>query len=246
MNMRQFPIKFLDFVDRYINWLVWISVILLFVELGLGSNDSLHDTFVGFIFLERILGFIFMFEFACRLYEDYHQPHVRKNFGSHSYPWSIMFFVDLLAFLPFLVGFFLPANLLGWVRAMRILRAAKLVRYNTHMQLMVIAFYKAWSYIKYMAASMAVFIMFASVLLFQSEKETFGNIFNCLYFCLTTATTVGYGDFSPTSVAGKIIVILLLYVPTIFTFSGIVGVVGGLYQATIDAYNNKELELHKL
>lgn len=246
MNFEKLPIRVLDLVDRYINWLVWISISLLFIELGFNSNNSLDSSMVLFLWIERITASIFLLEFICRLYEDYHQPEVRKNFGSHRYPWSIMFYVDLLAFLPFLVGFFLPAHLLGWVRALRILRAAKLVRYNTHMQLMVIAFYRSWCYIKYMAASMAVFIMLASVLLFQAERSTFDNIFNCLYFCLTTATTVGYGDYSPTTIVGKCIVVLLLYIPTIFTFSGIVGVVGGLYQTIIQQYNDKEFELPKL
>jgi voltage-gated potassium channel len=44
------------------------------------------------------------------------------------------------------------------------------------------------------------------------EPDTFGNLFNSFYFVMTTFTTVGYGDYSPVTLAGKLFTIFMYLV----------------------------------
>lgn len=53
---------------------------------------------------------------------------------------------------------------------------------------------------------------------------------NSLYFCVTTLTTVGYGDFSPQTDAGKIIFIF-------YILSGL-----GILFAFVNAFSRKIIE----
>ena len=73
-----------------------------------------------------------------------------------------------------------------------------------------------------------LFLLFISVFAFSSffihfiEPETFPNAFEGLWWVMTTVTTVGYGDVSPHSTAGKIFAMVLFAVGI-----GLMGVVIG-------------------
>lgn len=55
------------------------------------------------------------------------------------------------------------------------------------------------------------FFAITSFVVSYIEPETFPNAFEGLWWAMTTATTVGYGDVSPTTVSGKIFTILFVY-----------------------------------
>lgn len=63
---------------------------------------------------------------------------------------------------------------------------------------------------------------FSSFFIHYLEPETFPNAFEGLWWVMTTVTTVGYGDVSPTTVEGKIFAIILFAVGI-----GLMGVVIG-------------------
>ncbi|UKS25837.1 potassium channel family protein [Paenibacillus sp. HWE-109] len=54
-----------------------------------------------------------------------------------------------------------------------------------------------------------LFLMLSSSCAYLLEKETFGNLFNGLWWVMTTVTTTGYGDYYPRTVAGKCLGIFL-------------------------------------
>lgn len=54
-----------------------------------------------------------------------------------------------------------------------------------------------------------LFILLASIGAYLLEKDTFGSIFNGLWWVMTTVTTTGYGDYAPKTVAGKCLGIFL-------------------------------------
>ncbi|MDR6883390.1 potassium channel family protein [Bacillus sp. 3255] len=54
-----------------------------------------------------------------------------------------------------------------------------------------------------------LFILLSAIGAYLLEKETFGSIFNGLWWVMTTVTTTGYGDFAPKTVAGKCLGIFL-------------------------------------
>ncbi|MCY9657846.1 potassium channel family protein [Paenibacillus chondroitinus] len=56
-----------------------------------------------------------------------------------------------------------------------------------------------------------LFILLSAISAYMLEKETFGSVFNGLWWVMTTVTTTGYGDYTPKTVAGKCLG-LFLYV----------------------------------
>lgn len=54
----------------------------------------------------------------------------------------------------------------------------------------------------------AVVIIFCTFLLKiveQSSDSKWSNMFNVVYFCIVTATSLGYGDYTPKSAISRII-----------------------------------------
>lgn len=54
-----------------------------------------------------------------------------------------------------------------------------------------------------------LFILLSAISAYMLEKETFGSVFNGLWWVMTTVTTTGYGDYAPKTVAGKCLGIFL-------------------------------------
>jgi voltage-gated potassium channel len=82
----------------------------------------------------------------------------------------------------------------------------------------------------------AAMIGFSSFLIYWMEPETFENPFNGLWWVMTTVTTVGYGDFYPHTIPGKLLGIFL------FIFG--IGFISILISKIVDAFfifqRNKE------
>lgn len=75
------------------------------------------------------------------------------------------------------------------------------------------------------------FLLFSATVLYMIEPDTFKTPFNALWYVMTTVTTVGYGDFYPTTIVGKSFVMVSLYLFGI----GVIGlVIGGI----IDSFGN--------
>ncbi|NGP45629.1 two pore domain potassium channel family protein [Bacillaceae bacterium SIJ1] len=53
-----------------------------------------------------------------------------------------------------------------------------------------------------------VFVVICTFVMYALEPENLQSLFNSFYFVLTTFATVGYGDFSPVTMAGKVFTIL--------------------------------------
>jgi voltage-gated potassium channel len=67
-----------------------------------------------------------------------------------------------------------------------------------------------------------LFVILAGLLIYNLEPEKFETPFNGIWYVMTTVTTVGYGDFSPATVPGKLFGMFL------FIFGvGLIGVVIG-------------------
>ena len=222
--------RFIDLVDRFINPLIWTSIILLFVELGFGTQNSLDSKMWLFLWCERLTAIIFMLEYFCRWIEDEHNPEGHLDIGHHYYPLSVMGIIDLLAWLPFLIGFFIPIHLLGWVRALRVLRVLKLFRYSRVLQLFALAIYKSLWFLKAVFFVIVCSGLLAAVLIREAERsvqpENFDNLFTVFYFIATADSTVGFGDVTPKTDLGRLLTILLIYIPGIAVFGSVIGIIG--------------------
>ena len=205
------------------------------MELHLKSENSLSGP-KFFLLTERVVAGIFIFEYLLRLLEDKFCPNQTQDFCIHkngSYATSIIGIIDLLSFLPFILGFFVPVKWLGLVRACRILRLLKFFRYSRALQLVALGFYRALPELKSMCFCFVIMACLNSALIHEAEKsiqpEKFGSVTNCFWYVLVSSTTVGYGDMYPESDFGKLVASVFLLIPTLMIYAGIIGIVGAAF-----------------
>lgn len=197
----------INFIDYCVKPLVWYSVVMLLVECYLYPEVDSHNSHWVFLWSERLVAIIFTFEYGFRCW---------RNSGRGFYPTSAFGFIDLIAIAPFWVGF-LPiiSPYLHLVRTLRVLRLLKFFRYSRDLQLMSLAFYRAYFNLKPLIFTTVMVLLFTMFALYEIEgpyQEEFRNLFTIGWFLEVTATTVGYGDLSPQTIAGKIVVMCFMIV----------------------------------
>jgi voltage-gated potassium channel len=197
---------------------------LFFVELSTGSENS-HQSHRIFLWVERVVASVFTIEYLMRW---------KKN---KKYPLTALGLIDLLAIFPFWIGFFVPAEWLGIVRSLRVLRLFKFFRYSRGLQLVAIGFRRAFDQIKYLCFPVVIAILFSTVAMYEAEHaaqpKAFESLFDAFWFTMVTATTVGYGDISPTTVIGKVIA-MVTFVSVLSLFAGFIGVIGSALSKILD------------
>lgn len=81
------------------------------------------------------------------------------------------------------------------------------------------------------------FILFCTVTIYMLEPQTFESLITSFYFVMTTFSTVGYGDYSPTTIAGRLFTILM------YLFGiGLLGVVIGKIVDTFSIFRKRKEE----
>lgn len=217
-------------LETGIRLIIWYSVATYVVELFLKSEDSLSGP-LFFLWSERLVATLFTLEIVWRYRDAVNRNQLKEYLTG-------MFWVDLVSVLPFWLGFFVSDTHLDVIRTLRMLRLLKLYRYNQQLQLLGQVFVSVAPFLKSACASMFILSMFAASMIHIAEKDLqpdkFGHIGNCLWFCLTSATTVGYGDMSPATPLGKLVTVCVLYGPAIFVCAAVVGIVGSAYQTAIE------------
>jgi voltage-gated potassium channel len=208
---------------KILNGLAILSVVAYFIEVGAEVPGQFC-----FLCFERFVAAVFTLELIWQL-------RTEKQYWKTG-----EFVVDLLSILPFYVGFFVAPEHMEFIRTLRVLRLLKLFWHNEAFEVMKVAFALAWPSLKNVGFCLICLSLFCAAVLFQVEKETFGTIGNTLYFVLTTTTTIGFGDFSPKTPAGKIITIGLLYGPSLLVCGSFVGVVCSSYQTALENFKKKK------
>ena len=211
------------YLNKFSNTVAIISVIAYFIETGMSAGGNSF-----FLSLERIVAAFFTLELLIQLNKD------------HRYCRTGEFVIDVLSILPFYVGFFLSPEHMEYIRTLRVLRLLKLFWYNDSFSVMKDAFKMAWPSLKSVGFCMLCLCLFCAAILFQVEKETFGNIGNAVYFVMTTTTTIGFGDFSPKTPLGKLITVGLLYGPSLIVCGSMVGVACSSYQVSLENHRKNK------
>lgn len=154
---------------------------------------------------------IFLVEYVLRLYactasqrEQFHHPVL----GRLRFALTPMAIVDLVAILP--LFFLLLAGLdLGALRLVRILRVFKLLRYSPAMAMLGRVFYNERKGLFGAFVVLLILLVLSSTVVYYLEREgqpkTFGSIPDAMWWAMAALTTVGYGDVTPITTAGRII-----------------------------------------
>ncbi|WP_394423682.1 potassium channel family protein [Vreelandella stevensii] len=159
--------------------------------------------------LEAIFVAIFMVEYLVRLYAVGEDPRYRGVTGRVRYVFSFWALVDLLAIVPYFLGFMAHNNafLLRLLRLVRMLRLARLGRFSQAWAALAAAL-KSRSHELWLSAGVAgLLLLFSSCCLYlveaAAQPEAFGSVPRALWWSIATLTTVGYGDVTPVTAAGK-------------------------------------------
>jgi voltage-gated potassium channel len=198
---------FVSTMDRIVKPLVIYSVAMLLLECYLYPDVDSHHSHKFFLWSERFVAVIFTFEYIIRYW---------RNSGRGFYPTTAFGVIDFIAIFPFWIGF-LPilGPYLHLIRTLRVLRMTKFFRYSRSLQLMALAFYRAYFNLKpliFTTIMVLLFTMFALYEIEGPEQPEFRNLFTVGYFLQVTATTVGYGDLSPKTPTGRVVIMCFMIV----------------------------------
>jgi len=128
-------------------------------------------------------------------------------FGRLRYMFTFGALVDLIAILPFYLGFFFSLDL-RFLRALRIIRILKISRYSETLSMILNVFKDEGQ--AFVAAFFLLFVLLiltsSGIYLIEGEvqPEAFGSIPAAMWWAMATLTTVGYGDVTPITPIGKL------------------------------------------
>ena len=174
-----------------------------------------------FFILEWIFTIIFTIEYILRLVSI-------KN--PVRYMFSFLGIIDLLAIIPSYLSIFLAGaqSLLVFraLRLLRVFRIFKLSHYISEMRFLGTAIKGSVRKISiFMLIVLMLVIILGSVMyLVESGENGFSSIPESIYWAIVTITTVGYGDITPATTAGKFVasIIMLMGYAIIAVPTGIV------------------------
>ena len=190
--------------------LVAYSVAMCMVELQWSHAEHSRAGHPFWLWNERAVGVLLTVEYLVRAYDARdRRAYLTGGFGV----------IDLLSVLPFWVGFALPSSPTIWlrlVRSCRVLRLMKLVRYMPRVQLLLRALSSCWRELGAVCFLCFVVFLFGSVAVWEVERvaqpDKFDTLGDAMWWMFVTLTTVGYGDISPVTAAGKVIAFAVMMV----------------------------------
>ena len=193
---------------------VWVVISVLAVILE--SVHSVHYMLnMEFLILDAIAVSIFTFEYCLRMYCCVEEPGYKKALsGRLKLAKSTSSIIDLLAIAPFFLEVFLHHLIdLRFMRVFRLLRLLKLTRYTGATQSLMKVIAREWPVMAASAFIMLLLVVMTASLgyLFEHEAqpEKFENIPQSIYWAVITLASVGYGDISPVTPAGRAMTIVL-------------------------------------
>ena len=201
-----------DWLSRSIHVLLVALVVASVAAVILQSvpeYDENYDKF--FQFIENISVSIFTLEFALRLWTaPEHTPYASQSaFRARiSFMKSGGAIIDLVSVLPFYLSIFVSTDL-RVLLLLRLLRFFKLARYSSGMRT-IIAVLEAEKR-ALLASGLILFgvVLFAAAAMHLAEHEAqpdkFDSIPAAMWWAIVTITTLGYGDVTPITLAGRLI-----------------------------------------
>ena len=198
--------------DTFIVIWVVISVIAVVLE----SVQSIHYLLnLEFLILDAIAVSVFTLEYCLRLYCCVEEPGYQKAIsGRLKLAKSTASVIDLLAIAPFFLEVFLHHLFdLRFMRVFRLLRLLKLTRYTGATKSLSQVIAREWPVMAASAFIMLLLVVMTASLgyLFEHEAQPdkFENIPQSIYWAVITLASVGYGDISPVTPAGRAMTIVL-------------------------------------
>jgi len=158
--------------------------------------------------------------------------------------------IDLCSFLPFYIELAMMAGdaevtSINYLRVLRICRLMKVIRISRYMASYLEIFSETVILARHSFSMLMSLILFGttviSALLYSIEEEagTFASIFEAMYWCVITQTTVGYGDIQVVTDTGRFLACVTAYMG-IFNLTIMVNVMGSCFDEAYTRFLTKE------
>lgn len=206
--------------DTFLLGFILMSVLVVIL-------DSVQSFATRFYLFFRILEYIFAFFFTVEyLLRIYCSPEPRK------YIFSFFGLVDLVATLALYFSFFVTGtHYLVVIRAFRLIRIFRifhLFNYQQEGNLLLVSLRLSSPKILVFFLFVLILVTAIGTLMYMIEgslpHSSFDNIPNSIYWAIVTLTTVGYGDITPLTSAGRFLsaIVMLIGYTIIAVPTGIV------------------------
>ena len=157
------------------------------------------------------LGIAFLVEYGIRLWVAPLRRKYSKGLkGVFEYAKTPVAILDLVALTPILVGAMgSEFYLLRIARLLRISRAGRSSRFKKSVEHFNYAIASRWQELQVAIVYSGVLLLASSTLMYlvegAAQPEAFGSIPRCIWWSVSTISTVGYGDAIPQTTPGKFV-----------------------------------------
>lgn len=169
-----------------------------------------HGDNAVFNFIDKVTVIIFIIDYMLRLVTA-DKKLQRGSVSFLLYPFSVMAIIDLLSILPSVTilnkGYRL-LKIFRLLRTLKVFRVFKAFRYSKNISMIVNVFKKQKDSLLVVCGFAVLYVLISALVIFNVEPETFGTMYDAIYWATISLTTVGYGDVYATSTVGKFITMI--------------------------------------
>lgn len=197
-------------VEAFFALFALFSVVLIFIESGIGTQYHLtFEEWHAFVWLEIFVTLVFTLEYFLRVL-CWPRPA--------NYVFSFWGIIDLATILPLYVICLWPEiginYFFAWraMRAIRVLRILKVLRFMPSLMIFWKAILSARQQLIIFYAFIAIMMIIFGALMYGIEGPQYGftTLNAAVYWAIVTVSTVGYGDITPHTAAGRTIASVLI------------------------------------
>jgi voltage-gated potassium channel len=193
-------------VDVFLIILIGLNVMAIIFESEAGFEEQYKTLLYRFEVFSIV---VFTAEYILRVWscvDSRKQYALNPVRGRLRYMLTPMALVDLIAIVPFYLVFFIPIDL-RFLRVLRLLRVFKLTRYSRAMHVLLSVLQEEASSLAAAFSVLFVLLILAASGIYLIEHDvqpdSFGSIMSSMWWAMATLTTVGYGDVTPITTAGR-------------------------------------------
>jgi voltage-gated potassium channel len=174
--------------------------------------------------LDIVATLIFIIDYALRMYTSDYKMGIQSYHAYIANFFQPMSLVDLLSIIPIIAIFKPSVSIIRLLRLFRIFRIFKLLRYSKSMRNITNVLRRVRKPLCAVLIITAIYIVSSALFIFQIEPNLFNSFFDALYWATISITTIGYGDISPITPAGRFVTMIsaLVGVAVIALPSGII------------------------